>query len=424
MNKVLIVTASEHEGRMMSGLLKQAGYDVLLAGSVKAGEEAVKKLPPGSVIVSDMKLGTGNARELIDWMKMEGRKLPLIVVMDRLDGSDVLDMMKSHGAVDIIQRPAMDKQLVETVARYVKTEIGEWSSGDVLIPRDTNSYRKLEHQIEMIAKTNRNCIIFGESGVGKLHVAHQIVELSARRDKTCSVIEAGGAEFIGYHDPKTLRSELYNRIEGYFEDADGGTIIIKNIQLLSLKKQSVILHILENEHPDVRVICTAEPDLIKMVDEKRFRSNLFFILRSTEIEIPPLRDNVEDIEPLSTYFLTRLAESEGRPIKRLDASAIKKLRLRSWPGNVRELKDAILLAAHCVENDIISADDFFFSQSEPDTADDLRLRNERQERDNILKAYERTGTWIAAANMLGISDRTLRDRRKALGISKNGELEH
>ena len=92
------------------------------------------------------------------------------------------------------------------------------------------------------------------------------------------MIEAGGAAFVGTHDTDSDRSEIYDRIEGYFREAKGGAIIVKNIQLLTFEKQSVLLHILEQEHPDVRMISTANATLLKMVAEATFRDNLFFII--------------------------------------------------------------------------------------------------------------------------------------------------
>lgn len=237
------------------------------------------------------------------------------------------------------------------------------------------------------------------------------------------MIEAGGAALVGKHDPTTLRSEIYNRIEGYFKKADGGTIILKNVQLLNFEKQSVLLHILENEHPDVRVICTAEPELLEMVTAKTFRPNLFYILRQADIAVPPLREVTEDIAPLATYFLARYADKTGNPVKRLDASATKALRIYPFPGNVRELKDVVLFAAFHSTDDVITASDLNFSQTEPEPADSLRLRKPQEDRQKIIEAYRRGGSWTAAAKLLGISERALLEQRKKYGIGRNGEPE-
>ena len=262
MNKVLIADTS--------------GYEPIDIGSMEAAKEEVAKLPPGAVVVTAMKFAHGTAQELVNWQKREGYKFPVIAIVDNLNPLEIADVMKGWGAVDIVQRPAIDKQLIETVGRYARPEKVVLTLTDNLIPRQSEAFRRIEKSIRTIAATNANAIIFGECGTGKEQIAKQIYLHSSRAQKLCTVIEAGGAALVGQHDPTTLRSEIYNRMEGYFKKADGGTIIIKNVQLLSFDKQSVLLHILENEHPDVRVICTAEPELLKMVSEKTFRPNLSF----------------------------------------------------------------------------------------------------------------------------------------------------
>lgn len=423
MNKVLIVDASSSDPRIMAALLTKAGYDPLAVEDFDAAKEAVAKLPPGAVVVAAMKFTGGTAREFINWQKREGYKFPVIAIVENLNGLDTIEVLQDHGAVAVVQRLAIDKQLVEAVGRYAKPENTVIALPNELIPRQSEAFRKIEQSIRTIAATNANAIIFGECGTGKEQIAEQIYRHSSRAQKPCTVIEAGGAALVGEHDPATMRSEMYNRIESYFKKADGGTIILKNVHLLNFEKQSVLLHILENEHPDVRVICTAEPELLEMVTAKTFRPNLFYILRQADISVPPLREVTEDIAPLAAYFLTRYADKTGNTVKRLDASAAKALRIYPFPGNVRELKDVVLFAAFHSKSDVITAADLNFSQSEPESADSLLLRKPQQDRLKIIEAYRRGGSWTAAAKLLGISERALLEQRKKYGIGRNGEPE-
>lgn len=288
---------------------------------------------------------------------------------------------------------------------------------NALIPRRSEKFKEIEQSIDRIAQTNANCIIFGESGMGKEQIARQIYLQSSRTQKPITVIEAGGAELVGLHDPKSDRNEMYNRIKSYFQDAAGGTIILKNIQLLNFEKQSVFLHILSEEHPDVRVICTAEPELLKMVSEKRFRPNLFYILRQVDISVPPLREVSEDIESLTDYFLTLYAHKTEQDKKRLDVSATKALKLHQWPGNVRELKDVILFAAFHTSDDVITASDLNFSQSEPEPDTSLRLHEPEKEKTKIIAALQQSnGNKTQAAKLLGIDRSTLRYKLKQFGL--------
>lgn len=419
MNKVLIIDASESDCRIMSGLLTRARYEPIAVDCMEAAKDEVAKLPPGAAVVTAMKFDGGTAQELINWQKREGYKFPVIALVDNLNAVDLLSVMRDGGAVDVVQRPAIDKQLIETVGRYAKPESVVIQLDNALIPRRSEKFKEIEQSIGRIAQTNANAIIFGECGTGKEQIAKQIYLHSSRAQKPCTVIEAGGAALVGLHDPTTLRSEIYNRIEGYFKKADGGTIIIKNVQLLSFDKQSVLLHILENEHPDVRVICTAGPELLKMVSEKTFRLNLFYILRQVDISVPPLREVSEDIESLSNYFLTLYAYKTTQNRKRLDVSATKALRRHQWPGNVRELKDVILFAAFHTSDDVITASDLNFSQSEPEPETSLRLQEPEREKAKIIAALQQAeGNKSQAARLLGIGRSTLDYKLSQYGIKK------
>ena len=421
MNKVLIVDASASDGRIMAGLLIRTGYDPVVTDCIEAGKVEAAKLPPGAVIVTAMRLPDGTARGLIDWLKAEGYKFPVIAIVENLNGMDVAEVMRGGGAVDIIQWPAIDKQLVETVGEYSKAEHIVLTLDNQLLPRKSEEWQMIEEKIKAIAATNANAIIFGECGSGKEQVAHQIYLNSSREQKPITIVDARGAALVGRHNPENERSEIYNRIEGYFHKSAGGTIIIKNVHLLTFEKQSVLLHILETEHPDVRVICTAEPELLKMVTEKTFRPNLFFILRQSDIAVPSLKETTEDIPEISDFFLKRYAAKTGKPRKHLDASAIKALKLYPWPGNVRELKDIVLFAAFHAKGDTISEADINFNLSEPRVDDDLSLRNPQREREKILEAYRRGGSWSEAAKLLGITEKTLFNLRNKYGIERNGE---
>ena len=423
MNKVLIADASESDRRLISGLLTRAGYEPIAVDTMEAAKEEVAKLPPGAVIVADYKLPDGSAKELVIWQKGEGFSFPVIAIVNNLNGADLLEVLSDGGAVNVIQRAAIDKQLVETVARYTKPENIVLQLGNSLIPRHSKAFREIEQSIERVASTNANCIIFGESGMGKEQIARQIYLQSSRTQKPLILLEAGGAALVGKHDPTSNRSEMYNRIEGYFQEAKGGTLVIKNIQLLTFEKQSVFLHILEQEHPDVRIICTANSSLLKMVADQTFRDNLFFILRQTSITVPPLRETTEDVPDIADYLLTKYAHKKQHPKKRLDATAIKALKLHPWPGNIRELKDTVLFAAFHAAGDTIGAEDLKFDRAIPPTAEDLAHRNPQADKERILKAYNRAGTWRGAAKLLCISERALLDLRKKHGINSEGATE-
>ena len=419
MNKILIVDASAPDGRIMAGLLTRAGYDPVVTDCIEAGKVEAAKLPPGAVIVTSMRLSDGTAKEFINWLKTEGYKFPVIAIVDNLN-TDAVDVMRGGGAIDVVQRLALDKQLVRTVGEYARPEHVVLTLGNQLLPRKSETWQKIEEKITAIAATNANAIIFGECGSGKEQVAHQIYLNSSREQKPITIVDAGGAALVGRHNPENERSEIYNRIEGYFHKSAGGTIIIKNVHLLTFEKQSVLLHILETEHPDVRVICTAEPDLLKMITEKTFRPNLFFILRQSDIAVPPLKETTEDIPIIADFFLKRYAAQTGKQRKHLDASAIKALKLYPWPGNVRELKDIVLFAVIHAKGDTITAADISFNLSDASLIEDLHMSQQALEKYKIEDALTRTG-WIKsqAAKLLKISRTTLDYKIKQYGLSQS-----
>lgn len=420
MNKILIVDASVSDNRVMSSLIVRAGYDPIISEKIEAAKEEVVKLPPGAVIVTAMRLPDGTAKEFINWLKSVGYKFPVIAIVENLNNADVVSIMRGGGAVDVIQRPAIDKQLIETVAQYVKAGNKTFSLGKHLIPRQSDEWREIVHKVQSIAKSNANVIIFGASGTGKEQVALEIYRQSPRSQKPHIIVDAGGAGLIGKHDPSSERSETYNRIKSYFENADGGTIIVKNLHLLNFEKQSVLLHILEEEHPNVRVICTAEPYLRRITTEQSFRPNLMYILREFEIVIPSLHEVTEDIPLLANFFLKIYAGRTEQTQKRLDASAIKALKQHLWIGNVRELKNVILQAAFGTNGNVITSTDLTFNVSDPEDYDDIHLKNPSDEKRRITDALKRTA-WnkTQAAKLLKISRPTLDYKIRQYGIRKN-----
>ena len=419
MNKILIIDASDSDCRLMSGLLTRAGYEPIAVENLEAAKDEVEKLPPGAVIVTAMKFTRGTAQELINWQKREGYRFPVIAIVDNLNPNDLLELMRSGGTVDAIQRPAIDKQLVETVQKYIM-DIESVSHDNELIHRPSKEFQRIEREITRIAAADANVIIFGESGMGKEQIAREIFRQSNRTDKPLIVIEAGGAALVGEHKPDSEKSEMYNRIGGYFKKAARGTIILKNVHLLNFDKQSVVLHILSEDHPDVRVICTAEPELLEMVSDKSFRSNLFFNLREMDITVKPLRKVTEDIEPVAEFYLMQYAKEHNEPEKNLNQSAVRALNKHDWPGNIRELKNVIQLAAGNVVGNLITSSDLSICRSSPDIPDTMRLRDPKVEKQRIADALTQTsGNITQAAKLLGISRTTLTYKIKQSGLKSD-----
>lgn len=417
MNKILIVDASESDRRLMAGLLVKSGYEPIAVETMEAAKDEVAKLPPGAAIVAGLRFSGGTAKELVNWLKAEKKDFPVIAIVERLGDTDATDVMEDHGAVSVVQRPAIDKRLPELMKKYVRDVDDVIFAKGGLIHRQSKEFCEIEKAIRQIASTDVNVVIIGESGMGKEMIAFEIYRLSNRSGNALMEIEAGSAALVGKDNPESGRSKTYNRIKGYFNNTKGGTIIIKNIHLLDFEKQSVLLHILSEEHPDVRVICTAEPELLEMVREKSFRPTLFYYLRELDIYVPSLRLVKVDIPTIADYYLQNLASEKGEPPKRLSASAVKLLKQHSWPGNIRELKVAIILAAHNVEGSVINADDLTICHATPIMKETLLLRDENEERRRIEDAMSQAqGVKAQAAKLLGIDRKTLSYKLKNYGM--------
>ena len=418
MNKVLIVDASESDRRLMAGLLVKSGYEPIAVETMEAAKEKVAKLPPGAVVVAGLKFRGGTARELVNVLKEAPYKQPLIAIVDNLGNPDAAYVMDGHGAITVIQRPALDKQLLDAVGKYVKDVQIATPPDELLIERPSEEFRKIREAISHIAATDANVIIFGESGMGKEQMAREIYRQSKRLGEHLTVLEAGGAALVGEHEHLSEQNEMYPRISGYFEKAKGGTIIIKNVHLLNFDKQSVLLHILTAERHDVRVICTATSDLLRMVQYGEFRDSLFFQLRQADITVPALRETTVDIPVIADYLLNRYAMEKSIPTKRLDASAKKSLMFHPWPGNVRELNFVLMMSACHSKDEVLSADDLMFSQSEPEPTNSLLLNNPEVEKQRIIEALNQVnGHREKAADLLGISRNTLYKKMRSHGIS-------
>ena len=353
-------------------------------------------------------------------MKARGYKFPVLVIVDNLNAVELVEVMSDWKAVNIIQRPAIDKQLIEFVRKYAKKEKGSLNLGKQLLPRLSKEWQEIGRKIGIMAKSNANVIVFGASGTGKEQVALQVYLQSVRSQKPYIVVEAGGAGIIGEHDLQSGQSEIYTRIKNYFLQADGGTIIVKNLHLLNLEKQSVLLHILQEEHPDVRVICTAEPYLQDMVMKQTFRTTLLYMLKEYEIAIPSISDVTEDIPVLADTFLRMYADDCNEKKKRLDSSALKELRKHPWIGNVRELKNVIIQAALDTLGDTITASDLTLSVHGSVEPAVLPLKCPNEESRRITDALIKT-RWnkTQASELLNISRNTLNYKIKQYGLVQN-----
>jgi transcriptional regulator with PAS, ATPase and Fis domain len=277
--------------------------------------------------------------------------------------------------------------------------------------------------VQKVAGTDANILITGENGTGKELIALEIHNRSKRAGEIMISVDMGSIS-------ETLfESELFGHVRGAFTDAredrkgkfelaSNGTIFLDEIGNLSLHSQSKMLNALQsrkivrvgsnNERPvDIRLICATNRDLPKMVSEGRFREDLLYRINTIMIEVPPLRDRVDDIPVLANHFLRVYCEKYNKELMRINTHAQEKLANYSWPGNVRELQHSIEKAVIMSDSPVLLPTDFEF-KTPPRGIHHRELTLEEMEKQMILESLKRNGNNLSiVASKLGVTRQTL-----------------
>lgn len=337
------------------------------------------------------------------------------------------------------------RQKLEDENNYLKEEISQTTHHKFLIGK-SHVWNKILQQIELVGASDATVLLTGESGTGKEMVARALHEASHRKDKplvkvNCAAIsnELFESEFFG-HIKGAFTGAFKDRI-GRFQLADGGTIFLDEIGDLPLPMQGKLLRVLQEKQfervgedrtrtVDIRVIAATNRDLWAEVEQGNFRQDLFYRLSVFPIHLPPLRERLDDIEPLTKHFLEQFAAKMHCKVFELTADDIKTLQNYPYPGNVRELQNiverAIILAQfnrlnftmpQVLNQMIITENKEVEVKKSILTYTDLK----NMERDNIIQALKRSNYRIygneGAAQLLGSKPTTLISRIKALEIS-------
>ena len=310
------------------------------------------------------------------------------------------------------------------------------SATDIVWVAEAPASRHVLELAQKIADTSTTLLITGESGTGKDQLARWIHEHGPRRDAPFLKIDCASLP------SELVESELFGHERGAFtgavarkpgrlEMAEGGTIVLDEVAALAPGMQAKLLRVLEERtferlggtetlRVDARLMALTNTDLTKAVAEGRFREDLFFRLNVLGIPVPPLRERREDILPLTVHFLARLGPVHGRADASLDAAAAGLLEGYGWPGNVRELKNAMEHALVFAKESVLGAQNFpeIINVTGDARGGARALRSlEEMEREAILATLEGTHYKIGrAAEILGISRKTLLEKRKKYGM--------
>ncbi|MFC2136788.1 sigma-54-dependent transcriptional regulator [Bacteroidota bacterium] len=404
------------------------------------------KLRSGSfdIILLDMNFASGrtSGNEGIFWLREILKLDPHIVVILITAYGDIELAVNSikEGAFDFITKPWDAEKLIITLKNAYKLRQSKHEINKLKLKKDelsseiekhyqlfigqSKAFKDVIFTLEKVADTDANVLILGENGTGKEIIAREIHRRSKRaRDIFINVDVASISENL-------FESEMFGHVKGSFTDAkedrigkieasSGGTLFLDEIGNLPLFLQSKLLVVLQNRQVvrvgsnkpvevDIRLICATNKPVYDMVKEKTFREDLLYRINTIQIEIPPLRERVDDIPGFANYFLIQYACKYNKQSLKISDKAYEKLMKYSWPGNIRELKHAIEKVVILSDNNKIDADDFLFQSiiSDKNTPSSLKLEEvEKWAIESVL--HKCNGNLSKAAKVLEVSRTTL-----------------
>jgi len=449
---VLIVEDGTSQREMLRDFLQREGYVIAEAES---GDAALKAVVDGhfDLVLLDFKMPGMNGIEVLRRVKEINPEIDVVMMTAYGTIETAVDAMKA-GAVDYITKPIDLEELLLLMDRIAErrtlikeNEILRQQLLDKGITTDQIIYQssQMEGLINLagrVASSRATVLLQGESGTGKELFARLIHTLSPRSAKTMIVVNCGAL-------PETLlESELFGhekgaftgattRRRGRFEEADGGTLFLDEIGDLSLPVQVKLLRFLQEREfqrlggnqtitSDVRIISATNRDLEEQVQSGTFRDDLYYRLNVVVMNIPPLRDRKEDIPVLVEFFIRRFSSENGKEIEGLSSEAMDILLKYNYPGNVRELENIIERSAVVARDPVISVRDLPFKDVSSHHFDEykkvpgpMKDSVEALERQMIEEAMEKAQHHqTKAAEMLGITERTLRYKLKKYGLKE------
>ena len=386
-------------------------------------------------------IGRNTGAEGLQWLEQILTLDPdaVVVLMTAFGDLNVAVRAMREGAADFVLKPWQNDKLVATlsVAAKLRQSRATVNALSVLPPADdmvagSAKMREVMQIVSRVAPTDANVLIRGENGTGKELIAQALHRLSVRTDKVLATVDLGAVA------ENLFESELFGHRKGAFTDAvsdragrfhaaDGGTLFLDEIGNLPPPLQTKLLRVLESreviplgsDQPvpiDVRLICATNRPLEALVADGLFREDLLYRINTIEIELPPLRDRLDDLPDLVSYFIVLYTRKYQLPPRSVSNEAMSTLCAHHWPGNIRELSHAVERALILSDSSVLGAADFRLMPGAGKTGDDT-LNLEVSERRMVTLALEQAGGNIShAAASLGITRAALYRRIEKFGL--------
>ena len=431
---VLIVDDDENMNFALSETLKRKNFTVDSAFSYLEAKEKINffNYP---MVITDVRMPDGNGIKLVSEIKKKNINTKVIVITAYGKVEDAVTAMKA-GAEDYILKPFASDRIIKLVEKYYPDYFNRFSN-NIFLTKNRKQQEILD-KILKAAKTDAPILIRGESGTGKEVVAKLIHNSSNRKEKAYIAVNCAAipenlleSELFGYEKGAFTGADKFK--PGKFELADKGTLVLDEIGDMPLSLQAKILRVLQEKEVDrlgsnkiipvdIRVVSLTNKKLEELISKSEFREDLYFRLNVVEMEILPLRERKDDIIYLSEHFIRLYSKEIGKHELKLSKKSENKLLSHFWYGNVRELQNVIQRAVIFAEDNEIKPEDIEFKEIKKfeNIPNKEIMTVYEMEKDLILRALEKTGgNKTKAAELLGISSRTLRNKLNEYKINNN-----